>query len=192
MRCCCLISIIVIISFTIALGQRVKRKESKVFNITEIGYGHGFGKINFKDVNLKIQNESSYFRLRTQFGYFFSEKLSLGIGMGLDGYHDYTFNTAPLFVDARYYFSPQPQTFFVFTNLGYAIPLASNFEQGIMGGISFGRKISTRKLILLPSIGVNVQQLQNIGYYAFSQSQASSFGDNITLMSIQFNLGLMF
>lgn len=192
MKSCFFIIILLIGSVTITVGQGVKNKESKFYNITEIGYGHGVGKMNFKDVNLKIQNESSYFRIRTQFGYFFSEKISLGLGVGLDGYHDYTFNTAPLFVDMRYYFKSQPQTFFVFSNLGYAIPLDNNFEQGIMGGVSLGRKISTRKLILLPSIGVNVQQLQDIGYYVFSQSQASSFGENITLMSIQFNLGLMF
>jgi hypothetical protein len=171
-------------------GQGVKIKESKFYNITEIGYGVGVGKINFEDVNIKVDNSSKYFRLRTQFGYMLSEKFSLGLGVGLDGYHEYTFNTAPLFIDARYYLKNQPQTFFIFSNLGYAIPLANNFEKGFMGGIALGRKISTKRLIVLPSIGLNVQQLQDISYYA--PSTGSNHGDNIQLMSVQLNLGLMF
>jgi len=172
--------------------QAVKVKQSRFFNITEIGYGNGIGKINFEKIGYKIENESHFVRVRTEFGYFITKKLSLGLGFGLDGYHDYTFNTAPLFVDTRFYFKTQPQTFFVFSNIGYAIPLAGNFEKGFIGGVSFGRKISMRRVILLPSIGINLQRLNDIGYYSFGQNQAGSYSDNITNTSLQFNLGLLF
>lgn len=169
--------------------QGVRTKQSKLFNITEVGYGNGLGKIDLKKIALKVQNESHYFRLRTQFGYFIDNNFSVGLGIGLDGYHNYTFNTAPLFVDVRYYFNSQPQTFFIFSNLGYALPLANNFEQGLMGGISIGRKMSSRKLLLLPSIGVNIQQLKDVGYDLYTLSNDHG---NIKLMSLQLNLGLMF
>jgi hypothetical protein len=146
------------------------------FNLTEIGYGAGIGKVKFENLNGSEKNESTYFRLRTQFGYFISTRLSIGMGLGLDGYHENTFNTAPLFTDVRYYVTDRPQTFFVFANTGYAIPLGNNFEKGFMGGIALGRKISRRRLTLLPSVGLHVQQLESVA----------------TLKSIQFNFGLMF
>lgn len=166
-------------------GQSVKQKESKFYNITEIGYGLGIGKINLKKANQKIDNDGYYVRLRTQFGYFLNDQFSVGLGFGLDGYHEFTANTAPLFLDARYYFTHQPQSFFVFLNSGYAIPLSENFETGYMGAIVLGKRISTRKLILLPGIGVNVQQLRNIEYY-------SNGTEDFNLTTISFNLGLMF
>lgn len=165
-------------------GQSVKQKESKFYNITEIGYGLGIGKIKLKNSNQKIDNNGYSVRLRTQFGYFLSRQFSVGLGFGLDGYHEVTANTAPLFLDARYYFSHQPKSLFVFLNSGYALPLSSNFETGYMGAIVLGKKISTRKLILLPGIGVNIQQLKNIEY--------TSGTEDLNITTISFNLGLMF
>lgn len=178
------IIIYIFICSTSIYGQAVKQKESKFYNITEIGYGLGIGKISLKYTNQQIDNDGYYVRLRTQFGYFLSKQLSMGLGFGLDGYHEITANTAPLFLDARYYFTHQPQSFFVFLNLGYAIPLSNNFETGYMGAIVLGKKISTRKLILLPGIGINIQHLKDIEYTIGTE--------DFNLATISFNLGLMF
>lgn len=166
-------------------GQTAKQKKSKFYNITEVGYGHGIGKINLKKSNQKINNDGYSVRLRTQFGYFLNDQFSCGLGFGLDGYHNFTANTAPLFLDVRYYTNPNPQSFFIFSNLGYSIPLSDNFEQGFMGGVALGKRVSTRKLILLPSIGINIQQVKDIPYFTFGT-------ENFNLMTISFNLGLLF
>ncbi len=166
-------------------GQAVKQKKSKFYNITEVGYGHGIGKINLKKSNQKIDNNGYLVRLRTQFGYFLNDQFSCGLGFGLDGYHDFTANTAPLFFDARYYTNSIPQSFFILSNFGYSVPLANNFEQGFMGGIAIGKRISTRKLILLPSIGINIQQVKNIKDFTIGT-------EDFNLVTISFNLGLMF
>jgi hypothetical protein len=168
--------------------QTGKIRESRFYNISEVGYGSGIGNINFSKANVKVKNDSYYVRLRTQFGYSFNDKFSFGIGFGLDGYHDYTFNTAPLFLDTRYYFKSRPRTLFIFSNLGYSIRMSSNFEQGFMGGFSIGQRRPLKRIALLPSIGINVQQIQGVGYYNFSQSPV----DNINLISVQFNLGFLF
>lgn len=182
-----------ILSFHPAFSQfSTKNKSTGFYNITELGYGHGIGKIDFKKSGFEIANESKYFRLRAEFGYFVSNKISIGLGIGLDGYHDYTLNTAPMFIDVRYYLKDKPQAFFLSGNLGYALPLSSNFEQGILAGFTIGKKMSGRRIILLPSTGLNFQQIQNFSSYSFGSNQGGNKEENIWLTSLQFNLGFLF
>lgn len=173
------------VSFTFCQG--VKVKSSKFYNITELGYGKGVAVLRFKSSDIDLKDAGYYIRLRTQFGYFFSSQFSLGLGFGLDGYHNETFNTAPLFADGRYYFSQSPKSFFIFSNIGYAVPLNKIFEQGFMGGIAIGKKIPRSKLIIAPSIGLNIQHFKDITYFTSTGIESS-----IGVMSVQFNVGLLF
>lgn len=97
----CTYTILAILCFHInasTYGQSLERKKSNLYNITEIGYGTGIGKINFESIDSKTRYDGYFYRLRTQFGYIFTDRLTGGIGFGLDGYHNFTANTAPFFL----------------------------------------------------------------------------------------------
>lgn len=175
--------------------QAQKVKDHKFYNITEIGYGHGFGKISFKEPNFSSRYEGYFIRLRTQFGILITNQLSAGLGFGLDGYHVPGSNTAPLFLDGRYYWRDKPQTFFTGVNLGYSIPINSSvFQSGVMGSVLIGRRISGKRLIYVPSIGLNIQQIRNFRYTIvdLDSNQFYTGEQSVIHNTLAFNLGFMF
>lgn len=178
----------------LTFGQSLERKKSKLYNITEIGYGTGVGKINFKSINTKTPYDGHFYRLRTQLGYIFTDRLTGGIGFGLDGYHNFTANTAPFYFDIRYYLTSSAKPYFVFGNLGYTIQLANNFEKGYFLSTGAGKRINTGNIGCFPSIGFNLQQIQNFSYFTFdpASSQITFFYDNIVVKTITINLGFIF
>lgn len=185
---------IILLSLSFSSTGQVKQKSSRFYNITEIGYGNGVGNIKLETLNSKIPYEGHFFRLRSQLGYFLTDQISMGIGIGLDGYHEFTANTAPVFIDARYFFSTDPQSFYAGLNIGSSLSISDNFESGNMYSILAGKKISTRKLILLPSIAFHIQQLNNFPFFGFdpATSQGIFINETVDLRSITVNLGIMF
>lgn len=165
--------------------------DRKFYNLTEIGYGIGVGSVRFEKINNKTKYEGRFFRLRTQFAYRLTDHFDLGLGFGLDGYHNFTANTAPLFIASRYSFK---QSSLISTiNVGYSIPLASNFERGLMGSLGIGKKVTLGKLKLLPSIAFNAQALNNISYFIIdNNSQIIFLEDTLVLKSVALNLGIIF
>lgn len=186
--------VIMLLSTSLASTGQVKKKSSRFYNTTEIGYGHGVGNIKLKTFNSKIPYEGHFFRLRSQLGYFLTEQISMGVGFGLDGYHEFTANTAPVFIDARYFFSTDPQSFYAGLNIGKSLSISDNFESGKMYSILAGKKISTRKLILLPSIAFHIQQLDSFPFFGFdpAKSQTILINETVDLRSITVNLGILF
>ena len=104
------------------------RKNQGIFNITEIGYLPSVGNVNYSGYS--VENSAQTYRLRTIFGYFLNPYLSVGLGVGLDGYHDPTYNTMPLFVEGRGYLWNSRNTPYVFLDLGKAIKAGEAFEEG--------------------------------------------------------------
>lgn len=146
-------------------AQSSNSRHSGIYNITEIGYLQA----NNNDVKYAA-------RLRTIFGYFITPKISAGIGLGFDGYHDPAdINTAPLFLDLRGYLKDEPQTIFAYLNLGQSIKIADAHEKGFFMGLGLGYQ---RKKII-GSIGYNLQKIDLIE-------------SSISISSIAFNLGLLF
>jgi hypothetical protein len=161
-----LILLIVLLAITFkSNAQSTNSRHTGIYYITEFGY---------------LSTSNNYvnhaFRLRTIFGHFITPKISTGIGLGLDGYHDPSdINTAPLFLDVRGYILDEPKTLFTFLNLGKSVELFDGQEKGFF--TNFG--IGYQKNKLLVSIGYNRQIIEDIN-------------GNITITSTAFNLGLLF
>src|SRR5690554_4151267 len=92
-------------------------KNERFFNITKFSYitvqevvfdGFGTGENNFSS------EDSRAYSLQTIGGYFLNPNFSVGVGIGLDGYHNPDFNTLPLFIDLRGYFVNNKNSAFAF------------------------------------------------------------------------------
>ena len=96
-------------------------KNKGYFNITKIGY------INVTELRQEIfiPGEGNFFSepdadnshvwsLQTINGYFILPYFSLGIAIGLDGYHNPNFNTLPVMLDIRTYMTDEEDSFYAF------------------------------------------------------------------------------
>lgn len=144
--------------------SKISKDENKnvgFFNITKFGY---IGVTELKQ-ELFIEGEGNVFSdldtskthawsLQTINGYFLSPSFSLGIGMGLDGYHNPNFNTLPVVLDARFYFSDESDSFYTFLNIGPSVRIGgenSKFRKGMVFNIGAGYKFKVAKNLFLVS-----------------------------------------
>lgn len=174
-----------------AVGEK-KNKNSGWFNVTQLGYSRGFGTARFRD-DVVVRNGGYVGRLRTTFGYFVTPHTSVGLGFGLDGYHNPGYNTAPLVADARYYWNPTGNSPFVAANAGYSLGLARAFQRGAVGSANAGyRFIWGRRTHLLVSAGVDVHQIKEARILVFTPSAFERVQNNIWLQSLALNAGFLF
>lgn len=102
-----------------------------------------------RNIELNTDNAHAY-SLNFIFGYFvIPKRLSIGIGFGLDGYHEPGFNSAPLYGDFRFYLTNERNVPYVYANLGTLTKLSSNFVRGYSGKIGFGYKFFISKKLCL-------------------------------------------
>ncbi|WP_285056648.1 hypothetical protein [Pedobacter ginsengisoli] len=85
--------------------------------------------------------------LRTINGFFLTEKFSLGLGVGIEGYKtpDANFfydSSFQVFADARYYWKNEKNTPFAYADFGHSIQINNNFLNGINMGAGVGYKFS--------------------------------------------------
>ncbi|NJO01616.1 MAG: hypothetical protein HC880_07940 [Bacteroidia bacterium] len=188
-----LINLLTFHSVAQSTSSYVGQKKKAFFNITEIGYSRGIGNFELTD-QITLPNEGYVVRVRTIFGRFLNPHLSIGLGAGLDGIHNPGFNTLPIFIDSRYYFSDAPQTPFLFLDLGYSVKLLDTFEQGVFTNFGIGYKLTAlNRLRLLFGLGYNIHQIRQREVTIFAvpggiQSVKSTF----SLQSLSLNLGLLF
>ncbi|MCU0419037.1 MAG: hypothetical protein MUC38_05205 [Cyclobacteriaceae bacterium] len=175
-------------------AQRESQQDTKFYNITEIGYGTGIGKLTFDRINAKVGYQGRFFRLRTQLGYRVSERLGMGLGFGLDGYQEPGANTAPAFIDVRYRLSAKPNAFFLSSNVGYSLHIGQEFERGTLLHLSLGKRVNLGRLRLAPSIGIQTQQIKRAGYFVIDNSTGlvSFETQDLWYKTISFNLGFLF
>ncbi len=154
-------------TFSAAEVSRVAREEiqhdnlkNKVFvhdgkgftNITTLGYGFGIGSMG--DAN----NDEDYFAIHTVNGFHINRTISLGLGVGVEGYGNY--ELIPLYADIRVYPSLAEWAPFLYGNLGYGLGiLEKNTDGGLMAGIGGGiqRSVNTN-LAFVASIGYRFQE----------------------------------
>ena len=154
-------------TFSAAEVSRVTREEiqhdnlrNKVFvhdgkgftNITTLGYGFGIGSVG--DAN----NEEDYFALHTVNGFHINRMISLGLGLGVEGYGDY--ELIPLYADIRVYPSLTEWAPFFYGDLGYGLGvLEKGVDGGLMAGLGGGIQRSVNpNLALVASIGYRYQE----------------------------------
>lgn len=164
-------------------------KQDGYFNLTEVGFIKGISASYSEDIENDVPNAGS---IRTINGVFLSSEWSVGIGIGLDGYsqqHDASivreyYNTAPVFLDARYYIHESRNTPFVFTDIGYSLKFGNNFDKGLMIGIGGGYKFFIGdKTCLVAGLGYNLQQIQDVAY---------ATSGKLNLHSASLHLGFLF
>ena len=169
-----------------------KSKNTGLFNITQIGYNAGVGQATYRS-DVVLDYRGSVNRFRTTFGYFLNPAVSVGLGFGLDGYHEPSYNTAPLVADVRYYFQPTGNSLFVTGNVGYALKLGAGFERGVTTGLHVGyRVIAGRSTNLLFSVGPEAQQIQDARINVVGPGSFEQIASTIWLKSISFNAGFLF
>ena len=100
-------------------------------NITSLGYGFGVGTVGDAD------NNEDYFAIYTVNGFHVNRNISLGVGIGIEGYGDY--ELVPLYADVRVYPSLSEWAPFFYGNLGFGLGvLEKNTDGGLMAGIGGG------------------------------------------------------
>ncbi|HTM98737.1 MAG TPA: hypothetical protein VL088_08355 [Pedobacter sp.] len=161
--------------------DRKNKQEKGFFNVTEIGIFLGNNNlVNFDMMEKLPVNVRS---LRTINGIFINPKLSLGIGIGLDGidtkYYNFH-NTFNISADARYYLKTAHDGFFFYGNIGPSLKIDDNFEEGLMANAGLGHKVTIgSSFVIVPSIGYYHQNYKRVN---------STFNVN----AVAFKLGFLF
>lgn len=187
--------ILLLVNFLGAKGQDPDiAKTGNFFVIVQAGYNIGVSNIKINN-NASLKNNVRMYRIRAIAGYFVTPRLSLGLGAGLDGFHEPSYNTMPATADVRYFFGTSPNHPFVNLNTGYSIKVGENFKSGLYEGLSIGYIFSKRrKTPLLLSAGIDFHQINESTFYLYDQ-QRQSFDyvqSNIWIKSVSFNLALLF
>jgi len=137
------------------------KQEKGYFNVTEFGIYPGSAKIRL--TGGKLSSSANIRSLRTTNGLFINPKLSLSIGIGLDGVDTDLFgfyNTFNVTADARYYLKNARNGFFFYGIAGPSIKIDDNFSDGFLINVGAGHKFTLGKsFVLVPSLGFDHQYL---------------------------------
>ncbi|RZK12381.1 MAG: hypothetical protein EOO46_03390 [Flavobacterium sp.] len=90
-------------------------------------------------------NGTNAFALQTINGYFLSPYVSLGVGVGLEGYISPTINTFPAYADVRLYLENDFSSPFIFANYGTLLKIGDEFRKGNMFAVGAGYKFFVGK-----------------------------------------------
>jgi len=116
-------------------AQFTYNKTSKLVNDT---YSQGVSRVTRLD-----PNQSFALSLNTIGGYFvIPKRLSLGIGLGWEGYFNPHLTTTPLYGDLRFYLTDEESIPFIFLSYGGYLKLGNAFYRGAMLRLGAGYKIS--------------------------------------------------
>ena len=122
------------------------------FNLTKISYTKitsmeedisvgGMG-----DITTDLETDgTNAFALQTINGYFLSPYISLGVGVGLEGFISPTINTFPAYADVRVYLENDYSSPFIFADYGTLLKIGDEFRRGNMFAIGAGYKFFVGK-----------------------------------------------
>ncbi|MET3114621.1 hypothetical protein AAKU52_002356 [Pedobacter sp. CG_S7] len=175
-----------IVGYTTLSAQEITKQERGYFNLTELGYFLGNNSIIQTKAggSGKNVNGAHALSLRNINGLFVNNNLSLGIGVGLDGYtfnnDRYHFdNTFLLFGDARYYLKNEMNTFFGYGDLGQSVAIDDNIQKGLFYNLGMGYKFK-----VAPTAAMN----GSIGYNHQNINHTSSIKENYSSLVIRVGL----
>mgnify|MGYP003624245379 FL=1 len=141
------------------------------FNITKLSY------INVSSAKLETFNpvdgvvatslnvdKAHAYSLQTINGYFFSPYFSAGIGVGLDGYSNPNFNTLPIFLDLRAYFSDEAKSLYLYMDYGTMAKIDGGKNNGSIFNIGLGYKFPLKdRLMFVTDLGYSYKSISNDG-----------------------------
>jgi len=152
-----------------SIAQEITKQERGYFNLTEIGYSFGNNTFEYQaspNVFNSITDGAYSLSLRNINGVFITNKISVGAGVGLENYthredrHNYN-NLFLLFIDLRYYFKNENQTFFIYGDAGGSMKIADNYNKGAMFNLGVGYKFKIApKMGMIGSFGYNDQTIK--------------------------------
>jgi hypothetical protein len=131
-----------------------------------LGYGRSLGDYG-KSYDMPADNMYMA-SLNAKVGYYVMPQLSLGVGVGLSGYHNPIINTLPVFAEARYSVKRAPKLF-AYLNAGASLG-GGAYSSGATIGAGAGYSIKLgRRIALNPSIGYNALLYKQVATALFSQ-----------------------
>lgn len=151
-------------------AQTITKQEKGYFNLTEVGYTGGNHTYDIQVSPGKYDGGTSgaySLSLRNINGVFLTNKIAVGAGLGLENYTDndsyFTSNNLfQLFLDVRYYFKNQNNTFFAYGDAGGGLKIADNFRKGEMFNLGFGYKFKVApKAGMIGSLGYSDQTIKS-------------------------------
>ena len=165
------------------------------FNITKFGYKF-VSRASLETFNPILgnskfdlpTNEASVFSLQTINGYFINSYVSLGVGFGLDGYHNPNANTIPLFADIRLYAKDSKKSGYLFANAGTLVQIENGRRRGGMINIGLGYKypINNKRFILITDLGFSYKNI-SLDDQPFRDSN-----DQLRIYGMMLSIGVLF
>lgn len=131
--------------------------------------------------------KSSILSLNAIGGYYLIPELSLGLGFGLDGFHNPTANTFPIYGDLRYYVKDEGDTWYGLLNYGKNLKLNDSFKKGELIRIGVGYKFFIGKVCWVADM--------HYGQYDISLDNKSIRESQKTYsfrQTLGFSIGIMF
>lgn len=117
-------------------------------------------------------------------GFYVSDKVGLGIGLGISSYVNPTLTSIPLYADFHYYFGSQAKSPFLFLDCGYSFFTKKNFDGGLIinSGVGYSMKLSGKTRIN-PELGF---RKQNYGI------TAGSYNIDASITSVSMGVSVLF
>ncbi|MFW0716227.1 hypothetical protein [Pedobacter sp. N23S346] len=159
-----------LVASNLLYAQTITKQEKGYFNLTELGYtvGNHTYDIQVSPNRYDGGTTGAYsLSLRNINGVFFTNKISVGAGVGLENYTDndnyFTNNNFfQLFLDVRYYFKNDNNTFFAYGDAGTGLKIDDNFSKGQMFNLGGGYKFKVgSKMAMLGSLGYSDQSIKD-------------------------------
>lgn len=167
-----------------------RNKNERFFNITKFSYinvndvvfdGFGTGDDNFSTDNSRANS------LQTIGGYFLNPNFSVGLGIGLDGYHYPNYNTLPLFIDLRGYFVDGKNSAFAFLDVGTVFKVSDSYRKGRMLEVGVGYKFfAASNIAMIASINGTFKGL------SLTDENYTTSDRTVALRGIGFTIGFIF
>lgn len=188
---------ILIFFFSVLLGglnaQDLNRKDvfknEGLFAIVKTGFGVPLN-VEWQDgiETTKIGNsKSSLYFLDVIGGYYLIPELSLGIGVGLEGFHNPSSNTFPLYGDIRYYSEVEGNSWYASLSYGRNLELNNTFRKGELIRLGLGYKFFTGKVCWLADMHYGQYDVSLDGERIRKTQHSYSYRQ-----TLGFSIGLMF
>ncbi len=195
--------LLILFVFGIAIAHAQNPDRSiKYFNRTEAGFGFGIASYKtdiYDGIQKSIKNNEIVISLQTINGVMFSNRITLGAGIGAEMWQNGWF--FPLFGHAAYFFRPVENTFFLNANVGYGFgnrDKTGSYNAGTGGltfgaGVGYSREVSKRLRFLFEAF-YKYQAIESTYtvYYSDTTKTDRVVDYKVPLSFIGFRVGILF
>ncbi len=137
--------------------------------------------------NSVVESNSIAFGIENINGWFISPYFSAGIGVGYNYYHSPDFNTFPVYLDLRAYFSESRNSFYANFEIGTLLRFDKDYTRGQVVNLGIGYKlVISKQLDMLIGITTNSKMFNLSG---FSNPDPIH---GFTINSVSLDLGILF